>query len=138
LTASGGSVAFGFLIAYLEIDATDAALPAIVLAFVFRRLSMALNWPPKSLGSRLKGSKKSSTTPASRTLLLVRRFGRLGIIAQEGNHTLAPLRGWLIKVGFPKPANRIANAQDYSDLFLGRLPLQTLAFKMIPKSLGFR
>jgi uncharacterized membrane protein YeiH len=44
LTAVGGSVAFVFLTAYLEISATRAALVAVAITFVFRALTIAFNW----------------------------------------------------------------------------------------------
>jgi uncharacterized membrane protein YeiH len=60
LTAFGGSVTFVFLAVYQEMPATNAALVAIAITFVFRVLSIAFNWrttPVSSPGETTDGRK---------------------------------------------------------------------------------
>lgn len=49
LTAVGGAVTFVFLSVYLEMAATPAALLAIAVTFIFRALSITLNWRTTSV-----------------------------------------------------------------------------------------
>ena len=44
LTAVGGSVTFVFLAAYREMPATNAAVAAVAVTFIFRALTIAFNW----------------------------------------------------------------------------------------------
>lgn len=60
LTAFGGSVTFVFLAVYREMPATQAALAAIALTFVFRALSITFNWRTTSLSSQVEGQKNPS------------------------------------------------------------------------------
>lgn len=50
LTALAGAVVFVFLTVTLEVEATLAALAAIVATFVFRVLTIVFNWRTTSLG----------------------------------------------------------------------------------------
>ena len=51
LTALAGAVVFVFITVQLEVDATIAALAAIVATFVFRVLTIAFNWRTTPVGS---------------------------------------------------------------------------------------
>jgi uncharacterized membrane protein YeiH len=57
LTALGGSVAFVFLTACLEIPATRAAMAAVAITFVFRALTIAFNWRTTPLSELVDSGK---------------------------------------------------------------------------------